>query len=184
MLKVCPLIDVFFSAESDWKIRAEKIAECGFEAVETWGGGDLAQLRSIVSGHVELVSVVIVVAGEVKVGPLDPGNRNSFLERVDRVMDNALAVGGKRGIVTAGQQLLGVSHAYQRKVLTENLDAIMNSDVHRRLGLQKGEYILLSAHREENIDTEKNFVSLFTAINKMAEKYNLPILYSCHPRSR
>lgn len=70
------------------------------------------------------------------------------------------------------------------EVLTENLDAIMASDIHGRLGLEKGNYILLSAHREENIDTEKNFTSLFTAINKMAEKYNMPILYSCHPRSR
>src|SRR5699024_11597445 len=52
------------------------------------------------------------------------------------------------------------------------------------LGLTKGRYILLSAHREENIDTEKNFLSLFTAINKMAEKYDMPVLYSCHPRSR
>ena len=70
------------------------------------------------------------------------------------------------------------------EVLTENLEAIRNSDVHARLGLEKGRYILLSAHREENIDTEKNFTSLFTAINKMAEKYDMPILYSCHPRSR
>ncbi len=70
------------------------------------------------------------------------------------------------------------------EVLTENLEAIKASDVHKRLGLEKGKYILLSAHREENIDTEKNFTSLFTAINKMAEKYDLPILYSCHPRSR
>lgn len=70
------------------------------------------------------------------------------------------------------------------EVLTENLDAIKTSDVHQRLGLEKGKYILLSAHREENIDTEKNFTSLFTAINKMAEKYDMPILYSCHPRSK
>ncbi len=70
------------------------------------------------------------------------------------------------------------------EVLTENLDSIKASDVHKRLGLEKGKYILLSAHREENIDTEKNFTSLFTAINKMAEKYDMPILYSCHPRSR
>ena len=70
------------------------------------------------------------------------------------------------------------------EVLTENLDAIKASDVHSRLGLEKGKYILLSAHREENIDTEKNFTSLFTAINKMAEKYDMPILYSCHPRSK
>ena len=70
------------------------------------------------------------------------------------------------------------------EVLTENLESIKASDVHERLGLKKGKYILLSAHREENIDTEKNFTSLFTAINKMAEKYDMPILYSCHPRSR
>ncbi len=70
------------------------------------------------------------------------------------------------------------------EVLQENLDEIRASDIHRRLGLEKGQYILLSAHREENIDTEKNFNSLFNAINKMAEKYNMPILYSCHPRSR
>lgn len=70
------------------------------------------------------------------------------------------------------------------EVLRENLASIEASDVHARLGLEKGKYILLSAHREENIDTEKNFLSLFAAINKMAEKYDMPILYSCHPRSR
>lgn len=70
------------------------------------------------------------------------------------------------------------------EVLINNLDAIKASDVHQRLGLERGKYILLSAHREENIDTEKNFESLFTAINKMAEKYDMPVLYSCHPRSR
>ncbi len=70
------------------------------------------------------------------------------------------------------------------EVLGENLEAILSSDIHRRLGLEKGRYILLSAHREENIDTEKNFRSLFHAINRMAETYDLPILYSCHPRSR
>ena len=70
------------------------------------------------------------------------------------------------------------------EVLTEHLAAIEASDIHARLGLEKGRYILLSAHREENIDTEKNFVSLFTAINEMAKAYDLPILYSCHPRSR
>jgi UDP-N-acetylglucosamine 2-epimerase (non-hydrolysing) len=70
------------------------------------------------------------------------------------------------------------------EVLHENLKDIEASDIHSRLGLEKGKYILLSAHREENIDTEKNFLSLFTAINKLAEKYDMPILYSCHPRSR
>ena len=70
------------------------------------------------------------------------------------------------------------------EVLRENLDQIKASDIHAQLGLEKKKYILLSAHREENIDTEKNFISLFTAINKMAEKYDMPVLYSCHPRSR
>lgn len=70
------------------------------------------------------------------------------------------------------------------EVLHNNLAEIEASDIHARLGLEKGQYILLSAHREENIDTEKNFLSLFNAINQMAEKYDMPILYSCHPRSR
>jgi len=70
------------------------------------------------------------------------------------------------------------------EVLHKNLAKIESSDIHTRLSLEKGKYILLSAHREENIDTENNFTSLFTAINKMAEKYDMPILYSCHPRSR
>ena len=70
------------------------------------------------------------------------------------------------------------------EVLHNNLAEIEASDIHKRLGLEKGKYILLSAHREENIDTEKNFLSLFNAINQMAQKYDMPILYSCHPRSR
>ena len=70
------------------------------------------------------------------------------------------------------------------EVLHANLTDIEKSDIHRHLGLQKGKYILLSAHREENIDTEKNFTSLFNAINVLAAKYDMPILYSCHPRSR
>ena len=69
------------------------------------------------------------------------------------------------------------------EVLHKNLPKIESSDIHARLGLEKGKYILLSAHREENIDTEKNFLSLFNAVNAMAEKYDMPILYSCHPRS-
>ncbi len=70
------------------------------------------------------------------------------------------------------------------EVLHENLDSIEKSDILKRLGLEPKKYILLSAHREENIDTEKNFLSLFNAINRLAEKYDMPILYSCHPRSR
>ena len=77
-----------------------------------------------------------------------------------------------------------VSGSPMAEVLHENLPDIEASDVHQRLSLEKGRYILLSAHREENIDTEKNFLSLFNAINAMAQKYDMPILYSCHPRSR
>lgn len=77
-----------------------------------------------------------------------------------------------------------VSGSPMAEVLHQNLSEIESSDIHQRLGLQKGHYILLSAHREENIDTEKNFTSLFNAINVMAEKYDMPILYSCHPRSK
>ena len=70
------------------------------------------------------------------------------------------------------------------EVLKANLNKIEDSDIHKRLGLEKGKYILLSAHREENIDTDANFFSLFTAVNAMAERYDMPVLYSCHPRSR
>ena len=70
------------------------------------------------------------------------------------------------------------------EVLHANLAKIEASDIHQRLGLEKGKYILLSAHREENIDTDRNFFQLFTAINAMAEQYDMPILYSCHPRSK
>ncbi len=77
-----------------------------------------------------------------------------------------------------------VSGSPMAEVLHQNLADIEASDIHNRLGLEKGKYILLSAHREENIDTEKNFLSLFNAINAIAEKYDMPILYSCHPRSR
>lgn len=77
-----------------------------------------------------------------------------------------------------------VSGSPMAEVLHENLPDIEASDIHSRLGLERGRYILLSAHREENIDTEKNFLSLFNAVNAMAQKYDMPVLYSCHPRSR
>ena len=77
-----------------------------------------------------------------------------------------------------------VSGSPMAEVLSDNLAQIQFSDIHQRLGLRKGRYILLSAHREENIDTERNFMSLFAAINAMAQKYDMPVLYSCHPRSR
>ena len=107
---------------------------------------------------------------------------------VDIISDVNLAYSehARRYLVECGlpKERTFVTGSPMAEVLTENIEAIKGSDVHQRLGLKKGQYILLSAHREENIDTEENFLSLFTAINKMAEKYDLPILYSCHPRSK
>ena len=92
----------------------------------------------------------------------------------------------RRWLIEMGfpKERIYVTGSPMAEVLTANLESIKSSDVHTRLGLEKGKYILLSAHREENIETDKNFESLFNAINKMAAKYDMPILYSCHPRSK
>ncbi len=92
----------------------------------------------------------------------------------------------RRYLIEAGmpKERTYVTGSPMAEVLRKNLQKIENSDIHKKLGLEKGKYILLSAHREENIDTEKNFISLFSAINRVAEKYDMPILYSCHPRSK
>ena len=107
---------------------------------------------------------------------------------VDIISDVNLAYSehAKRYLADCGlpKERTYVTGSPMAEVLTNNLEAIQASDIHSRLGLEKGKYILLSAHREENIDTEKNFTSLFTGINQMAAKYDMPILYSCHPRSR
>ncbi len=107
---------------------------------------------------------------------------------VDIIADVNLAYSehARRNLADCGlpKERTFVTGSPMAEVLRENLAEIEQSDVLTRLGLEKGRYILLSAHREENIDTEKNFLSLFGAINKMAEKYDMPILYSCHPRSR
>ena len=106
---------------------------------------------------------------------------------VDIISDVNLAYSehARRYLIECGlpKERCYVTGSPMAEVLRANLPAIEASDIHSRLGLEKGRYILLSAHREENIDTEKNFTSLFNAINKMAEKYDMPILYSCHPRS-
>lgn len=107
---------------------------------------------------------------------------------VDIISDVNLAYSehARRYLLDCGlpQERIYVTGSPMAEVLTENLPSIQASDILSQLRLEKGKYILLSAHREENIDTEKNFLSLFTAINQMAEKYDMPILYSCHPRSR
>ena len=113
---------------------------------------------------------------------------------VDIISDVNLAysVHARRYLADCGlpKERTYVTGSPMAEVLNNNLDAIRRADVHKRVSdetgvnIEKGKYILLSAHREENIDTEKNFLSLFDAINSMAEKYDMPILYSCHPRSR
>lgn len=107
---------------------------------------------------------------------------------VDIISDVNLAYSehARRYLIECGlpKEKIYVTGSPMAEILQSKIKLIKASDIHKRLGLQKGEYILLSAHREENIDTEKNFLSLFTAINEMAQKYDVPILYSCHPRSR
>ncbi len=107
---------------------------------------------------------------------------------VDIISDVNLAYSehARRYLMEAGlpKERTFVTGSPMAEVLRENLKDIESSEVHNKLGLTKGKYILLSAHREENIDTDKNFISLFTAINKLAIKYDMPILYSCHPRSK
>ena len=107
---------------------------------------------------------------------------------VDIIADVNLAYSehARRYLIECGlpKERIYVTGSPMAEVLTANLDAIKSSKIHQKLGLEKGKYILLSAHREENIDTERNFISLFTAVNRLAEKYDMPILYSCHPRSK
>lgn len=107
---------------------------------------------------------------------------------VDIISDVNLAYSehARRYLIECGcpRERTYVTGSPMAEVLHQNLTPIQQSDILSRLGLISRKYILLSAHREENIDTEKNFRSLFTAINAMAERYNMPILYSCHPRSR
>ena len=115
-----------------------------------------------------------------------PEETNQRIVDIISVVNLAYSEHARRYLADCGlpKERTYVTGSPMAEVLTNNLEAIQNSDIHARLGLEKGKYILLSAHREENIDTEKNFTSLFTAINEMAEKYDMPILYSCHPRSR
>ena len=105
---------------------------------------------------------------------------------VDIISDVNMAYSARRYLADCGlpKERTYVTGSPMAEVLHNNLAEIEASDIHKRLKLEKGRYILLSAHREENIDTEKNFTSLFTAINRMAEKYDMPVLYSCHPRSK
>ncbi len=115
-----------------------------------------------------------------------PEETNRRIVDIISVVNHAYSEHARKYLHECGlpKERVYVTGSPMSEVLHESLKDIEASDIHSRLGLEKGKYILLSAHREENIDTEKNFESLFGAINKMAEKYDMPILYSCHPRSR
>lgn len=142
------------------------------------------------------LSVIAAKRLKVPVFHMEAGNRckdeNLPEEVIRRIVDVTSDVNlcycehARRYILASGvrPEYTFVVGSPMAEVLNSNLGQIESSDVHSRLGLEKGKYILLSAHREENIDTEKNFVSLFTAINRIAEKYDMPVIYSCHPRSR
>ncbi len=115
-----------------------------------------------------------------------PEETNRRIEDIISDVNMAYSEHARRYLADCGlpKERTYVTGSPMAEVLHSNLAEIEASDIHKRLGLEKGKYILLSAHREENIDTEKNFMSLFNAINEMAVKYDMPILYSCHPRSR
>ena len=142
------------------------------------------------------LSVLSAKRLKIPVFHMEAGNRckdeNLPEEVIRRIVDVTSDVNlcysehARRYILASGvrPEYTFVTGSPMAEVLQDNLSEIEASDIHQKLGLEKGKYILLSAHREENIDTEKNFISLFTAINKMAEKYDMPILYSCHPRSK
>ena len=142
------------------------------------------------------LSVISAKRLKIPVFHMEAGNRckdeNLPEEVIRRIVDVTSDVNmcytehARRYILDTGvrAEYTYVTGSPMAEVLRENISAIEESDIHKRLGLEKERYILLSAHREENIDTEKNFLSLFNAVNAMAEKYDIPILYSCHPRSR
>ena len=123
MLKLCPLIDLFFTEEKCWKARAEQIAACGFSAVETWKGANADELKQMVAGGVKLASIVMNFATEAEVAPCNPKNRAAFIERIEKYAANALEAGCHSGIVTTGQQVGGLSYAAQRAAVVEALAA-------------------------------------------------------------
>ena len=122
MLKIAPLIDLFFKGES-WGARAEKIAACGYKYVETWQGKDAAVLKEMNAGGIQLISVVVNFATDAAVAPVNPKSREAFLDQVDKFADNALAAGCHQGIITAGQKVNRLSREAQREALTAALAA-------------------------------------------------------------
>ena len=148
--------------------------------------GDTNSCISVISAKRRKIPIFHMEAGNRCKDECLPEETNRRI--VDIISDVNLAYSehARRYLAECGlpKERTYVTGSPMAEVLHENLAEIEASDIHRRLSLEKGKYILLSAHREENIDTEKNFLSLFNAINAIAEKYDMPILYSCHPRSK
>jgi hydroxypyruvate isomerase len=122
MLKICPLIDLFFT-DDDLATRAAKIADCGYSCVETWKGADPNELKQMNNAGIQLASIVMNFATDAPVAPINPDNRKRFLEKMDAMADSALQAGCRQGIVTAGQSVEGLSYQTQRATLVENLAA-------------------------------------------------------------
>ena len=148
--------------------------------------GDTNSCLSVIGAKRLHIPIFHVEAGNRCKDECLPEETNRRIVDIISDVNMAYSEYARRYLADAGlpKERTFVTGSPMAEVLHENLAEIEASDVHNRLGLEKGHYILLSAHREENIDTEKNFTSLFSAINKMAEKYDMPVLYSCHPRSR
>ena len=148
--------------------------------------GDTNSCLSVISAKRLHIPIFHMEAGNRCFDECLPEETNRRIVDIISDMNLCYSEHARRYLNVAGvaKERTYVTGSPMAEVLHENLQEIESSDIHRRLNLQKGKYILLSAHREENIDTERNFCSLFNAINAMAEKYDMPILYSCHPRSR
>lgn len=148
--------------------------------------GDTNSCLSVISAKRLHIPIFHMEAGNRCKDECLPEETNRRIVDIISDVNMAYSEHARRYLADAGlpKERTYVTGSPMAEVLHANLEKIEASDIHIRLGLSMGKYILLSAHREENIDTEKNFLSLFNAINKMAEKYDMPILYSCHPRSK
>lgn len=148
--------------------------------------GDTNSCLSVISAKRLHIPIFHMEAGNRCFDECLPEETNRRIVDIISDVNMAYSEHARRYLIASNipPQRVFVTGSPMAEVLHNNINEILTSDIHKKLNLHKGKYILLSAHREENIDTEKNFRSLFTAINVMAEKYDMPILYSCHPRSR
>lgn len=148
--------------------------------------GDTNSCLSVISAKRLHIPIFHMEAGNRCKDECLPEETNRKIVDITSDVNMAYSEHARRYLAECGmpKERTYVTGSPMAEVLRMNLEKIQTSNIHQRLNLEKGKYILLSAHREENIDNDENFISLFTAINKMAEKYDVPILYSCHPRSR